>query len=240
MKKSTRIVIVLDRSGSMNQCRNSTITGFNTFLSKQKELPGEATLKLVQFDSNSDGMQYDTVFDGDIRSIENLTLETFIPRGSTPLLDAQGKTIVELGEELAAMKENDRPEKVMFVTISDGEENSSQKYDRIQIRNMITHQSTKYSWDFVYLGANQDAVSVGAQMGYSRNKSMSFNAGSVKANAATWGNLNSYAATVRSSSVADISSLAFSDEERSSSMTGDASLQSALDDLVNQKNQAKK
>jgi hypothetical protein len=155
----TRIAIILDRSGSMESCKESTVAGFNEFLRTQKELPGEAKVKLVQFDD-----RYETVFDKNLTDAPELDQNTFVPRGSTALLDAQGRTIIELGQELAALPERERPSKVIVVTITDGLENASKNYGLEQIAGMIREQRDKYNWDFVFLGANQDAVKTAAAM----------------------------------------------------------------------------
>lgn len=167
----TRIAIILDRSGSMESCKESTVTGFNEFLRTQQELAGEATVKLVQFDD-----QYETVFDKDLHNCQELNQNTFVPRGSTALLDAQGRTIVELGQELAALPEQERPSKVIVVTITDGMENASRKYNLEQIAAMIKEQRDKYNWDFVFLGANQDAVKTAGAMQIPIASAMSYSA----------------------------------------------------------------
>ncbi len=165
----TRIAIILDRSGSMESCKESTVAGFNEFLRTQRELPGEAAVKLVQFDD-----QYETVFDKSLRDCPELNQNTFVPRGSTALLDAQGRTIVELGQELAALPEDERPSKVIMVTITDGLENASKNYTLEQIAAMIKEQRDKYNWDFVFLGANQDAVKTAAAMHIPLSSAMSY------------------------------------------------------------------
>lgn len=175
----TDITIVLDRSGSMASCREATISGYNEFLGKMREGVGTCDLTLVQFDD-----QYETVFHlRDVKLALRLTQETFEPRGMTALLDAQGRTIATIGQRLAALAEAQRPEKVVVVTITDGGENSSREYTHAKVAEMIRHQEKKYGWEFVYIGANQDAVATGASMGYQRSKSMSFAANAVGARA---------------------------------------------------------
>jgi len=165
----TRIAIILDRSGSMEICKESTVAGFNEFIRSQKEIPGEATVKLVQFDD-----QYETVFDKPLKECPELTQNTFVPRGSTALLDAQGRTIVELGQELAALPEQERPSKVIVVTLTDGLENASKQYNLEKIGEMIREQRDKYNWDFVFLGANQDAIATAAAMSIPLPSAMSY------------------------------------------------------------------
>lgn len=165
----TRIAVILDRSMSMQSCRESTVTGFNTFIGEQKKLPGDATVKLVQFDT-----EYETVFDKKLQDAPKLTQETFVPRGNTALLDAQGKTIIELGNELEKLPEHERPSKVIVVTITDGEENSSKDFTVEKIAKMVQHQRDVYGWDFVFLGANQDAVEVGRGMNIPVQSAMTY------------------------------------------------------------------
>lgn len=162
MKKDyTHIVVVLDRSGSMYAIENDTVQGFNKFLETQKAVPGEATFSLTQFDT-----VYETMYNFvAIQKVKPLDKYTFVPRGMTALYDAIGKTISETGVRLASLDESERPEKVVFVIITDGQENASLEYAHSQINNMIQHQKEKYSWEFVFLGANQDAMAVGDAIG---------------------------------------------------------------------------
>lgn len=171
MKKGySDITIVLDRSGSMHNVVSDTIGGFNQFLSDQKEVDGEATITLAQFDD-----QYDIVYQGiDIQTVEDLNEGTFVPRGMTALRDAIGKTINGTGKRLSKMDEKDRPEKVIFVILTDGHENASQEYTSQKINEMIKHQSDNYQWEFVFLGANQDAISTADGFGISRGKAMTY------------------------------------------------------------------
>lgn len=171
---STSILVLLDRSGSMAALRDDTIGGFNTFVAEQKKLPGECRLSLVQFDT--EGM--DTFYlDRPIGEIPNLTAETFVPRGGTPLLDAMGKTINNLGDRLAHLLESQRPNQVIFVIITDGEENSSREFTKGRVFSMVQHQKDKYGWLFMYLGANQDAIQEASGYGIGGTFAMSYNAG---------------------------------------------------------------
>lgn len=150
----TYVVVLLDRSGSMGSVRDSTIEGINTFIEGQKKTPGEARMTLIQFDD-----QYEVNYtDRLLAEVPVLTHETYQPRGSTALLDSMGRTIVELGERLAAMPESARPGRVVVVIQTDGAENCSSKFDHAQVSDMIKHQREKYNWEFIFLGANQDAI----------------------------------------------------------------------------------
>lgn len=163
MKDFLAVELLLDRSGSMNRIKKRVITGFNTFLKQQQEYGDNASLTLVQFDS--DGID-DVYVETPIREVAELSDKNFIPRGSTPLLEAAIKTITKTGERLAAKAEEDRPDKVVFVFITDGEENASGiEYTKDVLRNMIEHQHDVYNWQFIYLGANQDAFAEASSYG---------------------------------------------------------------------------
>lgn len=207
----TRIAIVLDRSGSMESCKESTVTGFNEFIRNQKKIPGEATVKLVQFDD-----QYETVFDKPLKDCPELNQSTFVPRGSTALLDAQGRTIVELGQELAALPEQERPSKVIVVTLTDGQENASKEYTLDKIGEMIREQRDKYNWDFVFLGANQDAIATAAAMSIPLPSAMSYST-SKAGIAATMAAVSHYVGAARACEAP-----AFSAEDRKAAMEKDA------------------
>ena len=206
----TRIAIILDRSGSMESCKESTVAGFNEFIRSQKEIPGEATVKLVQFDD-----QYETAFDKRLEECPELNQSTFVPRGSTALLDAQGRTIVELGQELAALPESERPSKVIVVTLTDGLENASRQYNLEKIGEMIREQRDKYNWDFVFLGANQDAIATAAAMSIPLPSAMSYST-SKAGIAATMAAVSNYVGAARKGKAA-----AFSAEDRKAAVEKD-------------------
>lgn len=192
----THVAVVLDSSGSMASILDDTIGGFNVFLKGQKEAEGEATLTLVEFASRSfngwgqggawvqpnsldfgkvDGVKVNVKYDFmPIKAVPELSRKNYIPSGGTPLLDTIAETIVRTGKALAAMPESLRPEKVLFVIITDGEENESRVYNHQRVMEMIQHQSIVYKWEFMYLGANQDAIAVGATFGVSAARSMSY------------------------------------------------------------------
>lgn len=153
MKDATQIVIVLDRSGSMEVVREATIASFNEFMTSQKAHPSEAQVFFAQFNT-----EYQVLFDKPIADAPSLSYLTYQPNGGTALYDAVGHTIDVMGQRLNAIPESERPNKVVFVILTDGEENSSRRYSQQMIAERIGHQRTKYSWDFVFLGANQDAV----------------------------------------------------------------------------------
>lgn len=206
MKNCTDISFILDRSGSMQSCREATISGFNNFLSEQKKLPGEALINIYQFDD-----QYDTVYSGKpIAGAQELTAATFVPRGSTALLDAIGRTISTTGARLAAIPDAQRPDKIIIVIVTDGGENASHEFTKQQVFDLISHQRDKYQWQFVFLGANQDAISVGSGFGIAAGSSMTYAANSAGTNAA-YQSLNASIANVRSGVSASTS---FSEKDR--------------------------
>lgn len=170
MEDETDITVVLDRSGSMASVRDDTIGGFNSFLEEQKAVPGSARLSLVQFDD-----KYEVVYEGrDIQDAPDLSARTFVPRGSTALLDAIGRTMNAVGARLAALPERERPEKVLLVVMTDGEENASHEFTGSRIFDMITHHREKYQWEVVFIGANQDAVLTGAGYGLPASNALDY------------------------------------------------------------------
>lgn len=157
----THLVMVVDRSGSMGPLWGETVEGIKGYVEEQMKVAGYATMTLKVFDD-----RHDTVFDfQDIIGLNGKEIKEFGPRGMTALYDAIGKAINETGTKLANMDEKDRPSKVLFLIVTDGLENASQKFKAPDIAKMIKHQEDKYSWEFTYLGANQDAVLEGSSMG---------------------------------------------------------------------------
>ena len=157
----TEIVVVLDRSGSMGTIKDDAIGGFNHFLDEQKKLPGKASMTLVQFDD-----QYEVVHEKvALKQVPKLTNATYQPRNTTALLDAVGKTIVKADSMKA--------KQVAFVILTDGHENASKEYNRSQIFDMITER-TKQGWQFIFLGANQDAIDAGGAIGIPKGGALTF------------------------------------------------------------------
>lgn len=166
----THISFVLDRSGSMGSIREDTIGGFNTFLKQQREIPGKVTVSMVQFDT-----EYEVLYNGvELDEVKDLDDKTFVPRGMTALLDASARMINETGDFLSAMNEEDQPGKVLFVIITDGHENSSQEFSLDRVKEMVTHQTDTYSWEFVFLGANIDAVTVAGGFGIAASNAIKY------------------------------------------------------------------
>jgi len=171
---TTEIAMVLDRSGSMESIAEDTIGGVNAFLAAQRALPDPCTVTLVQFDH-----EYDVVYHAvPVGRVAPLTSQTYVPRGSTALLDAIGRTIDALGTRLANMQRGDRPARVMVVIVTDGQENASHVVTRQQVFDKITHQRDVYKWEFVFLGANQDAIAVAATYAIPHTNTMTYAASS--------------------------------------------------------------
>jgi len=155
------IVCVIDKSGSMEATKSDAIGGFNSMLADQKKQNPDARMTVTLFDTS-----YNIVHSGKpLAEVPELTPETYQPGGMTALLDAFGRTIDEVGERLAKTPEGERPDRVIFGLLTDGYENSSKEYSKPQIQEKVKHQEENYSWQFIYLGANQDAMAEGASMG---------------------------------------------------------------------------
>lgn len=171
MKNYTDLTLIIDRSGSMHRIAKDMEGGFASFLKQEKASGDETKVSIVYFD---DIIEQDVVT-ADIKDIDGIRI---VPRGSTALLDAVGKTIDKTGERLAAMAEEDRPNRVLIYIITDGQENASRNYSLDQIREKIVHQREHYAWDFVFLGANIDSFSVGGGMGIVGAATANFDASS--------------------------------------------------------------
>ena len=175
MKKNlTEMVFILDRSGSMNHLVEDTIGGFNSMIEEQKKQDGEAYVTTVLFDG-----QYEILHDHvDIKDIKPITTKEYYARGMTALLDAVGRTINSIGSRLSATPEDERPDKVIFVITTDGFENASREFTKQTVKEMIEHQQSKYSWTFMFLGANMDAVSEAASLGINTDFARTYTASS--------------------------------------------------------------
>lgn len=176
MKKDlTEMVFILDRSGSMYPLVADTIGGFNSMIENQKKDPGEAYVTTILFDD-----EYEKLHDHvNIREIKSITDKDYYTRGCTALFDAIGKTINSIGARLNDTPEEERPGKVIFVITTDGEENASLEFTRTKVREMIEHQQTKYSWTFMFLGANIDAETEAESLGINKNFSKKYTASSI-------------------------------------------------------------
>ncbi|MFC4949502.1 vWA domain-containing protein [Pseudonocardia sp. GCM10023141] len=165
----TLIAALLDRSGSMQSIRTDTEGGFDAFVEAQRAEPGEVLVTLAQFDD-----RYDAVYsERPVADVPALQLE---PRGTTALLDAIGRLVTDVGAELAARPEPERPSKVIVMVMTDGHENASTEWTPAAIRALITQQEQTYGWEFLFLGANIDAVTVGQHLGFDAARSLTYGA----------------------------------------------------------------
>lgn len=161
------IAIVLDRSGSMMTVKSDTEGGLKAFLEAQTGAPGETTVSLYQFDD-----RYEAVYEN--TPLSEIPAYRLAPRGMTALLDAIGRTVITVGEQLAARSEDERPGEVVLVILTDGQENASREYAEGTIRNLISRQQDQYGWKFVFLGADQDAFEVSGGLGIGRESTLSY------------------------------------------------------------------
>ena len=166
----TELVFILDRSGSMGGLESDTIGGFNAMLQKQQAEPGECRITTILFDD-----KYETLHDRiDIKAVSQITSSEYYVRGSTALLDAVGRTINNIGTVQKNTGEQYRAEKVVFVITTDGMENASREFSYDKIKSMIEHQKSTYSWEFIFLGANIDAVEVANHFGIAKNRAQNY------------------------------------------------------------------
>jgi uncharacterized protein YegL len=157
------IVVILDRSGSMSNLTDDTIGGFNSFIEKQKEIPGEAHVTTVLFNT-----EYTVLHDRvPLHVVKPMTRKEYAADGGTALLDAMGKAINTVGTHLSRIDEAERPSKVIVLIITDGEENSSKEYSNQQIEDMVKHQQEVYNWQFLFFGANIDSFLTAGALGIS-------------------------------------------------------------------------
>lgn len=163
----TDITIILDRSGSMDSIRSDMEGALNTFLSEQKRLPGECLVSLVMFNH----IVEDSYIAVPIEAVQDIKIR---PEGWTALNDAMGVSITKAGIRFAMMDESRRPEKVIFVIITDGQENKSTEFTREAVAKLVETQSTEFSWQFVYLGANQNAVQEAKHYGINAANAMTY------------------------------------------------------------------
>ena len=193
MKKNlTELVFILDRSGSMAGLEKDTIGGFNSMIAKQRREPGEAYVSTILFDNHREVI-HDRV---DIHEIQPMTQEQYYVRGSTALLDAVGKSIRHIANVHKYAREEDRPEKTLFIITTDGMENASREYSYDRVRKMIEHEKEKYGWEFIFLGANIDAAKEAARFGIDADRAANYHADS-KGTAVIYEAMNDAVCSVR-------------------------------------------
>lgn len=208
-KDYSDITLVVDRSGSMQGAQQEATNGIRTFINDQKNQPGTTLLSLLQFDQNCEWVYKSQNIE--MVNAESYTLE---PRGMTALYDAIGLAIKSTGERLSQLPEEERPGVVSIVILTDGEENSSQEYNQATIRAMTEHQQKTYNWKFNFLGANQDAIMVGGDLGVVADCCATYN---VHKYGNTMGAVSGLVRSMRGSSIQGGSvSCSFSDSDRDS------------------------
>ena len=171
MKKGlTEIVFILDRSGSMSGLEADTIGGFNSLIKKQRKEAGEAVVSTVLFDDTCEVLHDRVPMD----KVQAMTEDTYFVRGCTALLDAVGGAIHHIGNIHKYARDEDRPEHTIFVITTDGQENSSREYSYDKIKKSITKQQEKYGWEFIFLGANMDAIGEAGKLGIRSDRAVRY------------------------------------------------------------------
>ena len=171
MKKDlTELIFILDRSGSMSGLEADTIGGFNSMIEKQKKAPGEALVSTVLFDGEAEVI-HDRV---PLEDIKSMTDSEYYVRGCTALLDAVGGAVHHIANVHRYARSEDVPEHTLFVITTDGMENASRRYGTSQVKRMIEHEKEKYGWDFLFLGANIDAVSTARGFGIESDRAVTY------------------------------------------------------------------
>ena len=171
MKKNlTEMVFILDKSGSMSGLEADTIGGFNSMIERQRKEPGEALVSTVLF-ANESTVIHDRV---DIRKVEPMTERQYCVGGCTALIDAIGQAIHHIGNVHKYAREEDVPENTIFVITTDGMENASHRYSSDEVKRMVNRQKEKYGWEFLFLGANIDAVETAARFGISEDRAVRY------------------------------------------------------------------
>ena len=169
-KGLTEVVFILDRSGSMSGLEADTIGGFNSMIAKQKKEEGEAYISTVLFDDTCEVL-YDRV---PVNKVEPMNDNQYYVRGCTALLDAIGGAIHHIGNVHKYAREEDRPEKTLFIITTDGMENASRQYSYEKVKEMVARQKEKYGWEFLFLGANIDAIDVAGKFGIDSNRALNY------------------------------------------------------------------
>ena len=171
MKKNlTEIVFILDRSGSMSGLEKDTIGGYNSLIRKQKKEDSEAIVSTVLFDDMQEVL-HDRV---NLRRVKPITEDEYYVRGCTALLDALGGAIHHIGNVHKYARKEDRPDKTLFIITTDGMENASRRYTYAQVKRMIERQKSRYGWEFLFLGANIDAIAEAGKIGIDASRAVNY------------------------------------------------------------------
>ena len=205
---ATLIAVLLDRSGSMQSIKADTEGGLAAYFEEQRKLPKQIQVTFAQFDT-----EYECVYSN--APIDRIPAPQLHPRGGTALYDALGKLVTDVGAELAARPESERPGTVIVVVLTDGHENSSREWTHTAVRSLITAQQEVYNWDFLFLGANMDAVEIGSSMGFAPSQSITYAAAPAGV-AGVFGAAAAYSARLQSDPGA-ARSHGFTDSEREQS-----------------------
>lgn len=174
-KNKMELVFILDRSGSMGGLEKDTIGGYNSMLEKQKKEEGEVNVTTVLFDDNYE-LLHNRI---PIQEVKPMTEEEYYVRGMTALLDAIGKTINTVKAQQESLPKKERASKVLFIITTDGMENSSKEFSAEQIKKMIETQRKQYDWEFLFLGANIDAIETARTYGIEENKAVNYHSDSI-------------------------------------------------------------
>jgi hypothetical protein len=203
----TLIVFLLDRSGSMQSIKSDVIGGFDAFLTEQRAADGDCRVTLAQFDN-----EYEVVYRSvPLSDVPPLELN---PRNSTALLDSMGKLITDTAAEIDALTEDDKPGSVIVAIMTDGMENASSEWRRPDVKALVEQQTNQFAWEFLYMGADQDAVEVGKDLGVKAEQAITYGRGrSREAMIAASGNVRSYRNAKRVDAAAPMP--AFTEDQRS-------------------------
>ena len=200
------IAALLDRSGSMETSKKATEDGWRELVNEQRQQPGQCQVTLAQFDT-----VYEVLYSAtDIADVPEFVVQ---PRGGTALLDATGKFITEIGEQLSALPEAERPGHVICLIMTDGMENSSHEWDWDGIKRLIKQQQDQWKWKFIFLGANMDAVEVGGRMGFAAGDSITYDDSSYASTKGAMWSAREMITSTRAGRAA-----AFSEEDRQAAM----------------------
>ena len=173
-KQLTEIVFILDRSGSMCGLEAETIGGFNSLIAKQKKEDGEALISTILFDDCTEVLHDRVPLD----RIKPMTEDDYYVRGCTALMDALGKAIKHISTIHKYAREEDRPSKTIFIITTDGKENASRQYSSERVKKMVEERKSKYGWEFLFLGANIDAVETAGHFGISKDRAVNYHSDS--------------------------------------------------------------
>ena len=207
-KGLTEIVFILDRSGSMSGLESDTIGGYNSMLDKQKKEEGEAVMSTVLFDDRVEILHDRMKLD----DIEKITDKQYYVRGCTALLDAVGGAIHHIGRVQKELPEDEKPEKTLFIITTDGMENASSKYTYEKVKKMVEKKKAKKGWEFVFLGANIDAIEVAGRFGVAANRAVRYE-NDAEGSALNFGTMSRMVSLARCSTSAADMSVAFEEDD---------------------------